>query len=138
MRRRLVLLGVLLLPVTRIAAQSTDSTGSPAYSESQATAGASAYQTFCVSCHDDGYHTAPKFQQKWTGRSVYELFTTLRATMPDDNPGGLTNDDYLRVIAYILRQNGVTATADSLAVDSVRMARMRLVLPADSAKAGSH
>ena len=138
MRLRLACAVALALPCARLVAQAADSTSAPAYTSQQADAGAMAYQTFCLSCHDDGYHTAPKFQHKWTGRSMYELFTTLRATMPDDNPGGLSNDDYLRVIAYILRQNGVAPTADSLAVDSLRMSRMRLVLPADSAKAGSH
>jgi mono/diheme cytochrome c family protein len=122
-----------ILPAA-LAGQSADSSArAPSYSAAQASSGGAAYQTFCVSCHDDGYHTAAKFQQKWSGRTVYELFTTLRATMPDDNPGGLSSDDYVRVIAYILKQNGVPAGADSLAADSLRMSHMRLTLP-DSAR----
>jgi len=131
LRPRLACAVAISLLAAPLGAQSTDSTGvTPAYSAGQATVGGSVYGTFCLSCHDDGYHTAAKFQTKWTGHTVYELFTTLRATMPDDNPGGLSNDDYVRVIAYILSQNGVPAGADSLAADSASMSRMRLTLPA--------
>jgi mono/diheme cytochrome c family protein len=128
--------GILILSAAPLAAQSAPpdsaATAAPVYAAEQASGGAATYQAFCISCHDDGYHTAPKFRQKWSGRSVYELFTTLRATMPDDNPGGLSNDDYIRVLAYILKQNGVQPGMDSLAVDSVRMAHMRLTLPDSS------
>ena len=126
---------LLSVSTSALAAQTADSAAvtAPVYGVDQANGGAATYQAFCISCHDDGYHTAAKFRQKWSGRSVYELFTTLRATMPDDNPGGLSNDDYIRVIAYILKQNGVRPGTDSLAVDSVRMSRMRLTLP-DTAK----
>jgi S-disulfanyl-L-cysteine oxidoreductase SoxD len=120
-------------------AQASDTSSAPiaaSYTEAQAAAGGATYGAICESCHDLGYHTSDKFRTKWSGRSVYDLFTTLRATMPDDNPGGLSNDDYVRVIAYILKLNGVRAGADSLAADSLQMSRMRLALPAaDSSKA---
>ena len=65
----------------------------------------------------------------------YDLFKTLKTTMPDDNPGSLSDDQYTRVIAYILKLNGFASGTDSLAADSTAMRRLRLTLPADSAQA---
>ena len=54
----------------------------------------------------------------WFGRSVYDLFKVLKTTMPEDNIGGLSDEEYTRVIAYILKLNGFPAGKDSLSSDS--------------------
>jgi len=125
------LLLALLLATTKLGAQTNG--GSPpersaagSYTEGQATRGKTAYDTYCASCHTTSFHTDEQFRFNWFGRTVLDLFKTLRATMPEDNPGGLSDDEYARVIAYILKLNGFAAGADSLPSDTVTMKRLRI------------
>ena len=60
------------------------------------------------------------------GRTVYDLFKRLRTTMPDDNPGGLSDEEYARVIAYILKLNGFHPGTDSLSTDTTAMKLIRM------------
>jgi mono/diheme cytochrome c family protein len=130
-RDTLVLIVTLIVasPASLRAQAATDSverSASGAFTDDQATRGSASYQAYCESCHEQGYHTSDKFRQKWFGRTVYELFTTLRTTMPDDNPGGLTDEEYARITAYILKLNGFVAGTDSLPADSLRMSLHRI------------
>lgn len=83
------------------------------------------YASYCASCHTTAFHTDAQFRFNWLGRSVLELFKVLRATMPEDNPGALSDDDYLRVIAYILQLNGYPPGPDSLVADTTRLRTIR-------------
>ena len=51
---------------------------------------------------------------------------TLKTTMPEDNIGGLSDDEYTRVISYILKLNGFPAGKDSLAADTTAMRKLRI------------
>lgn len=62
----------------------------------------------------------------WFGRRVSDLFRVLKTTMPEDNIGGLSDDDYTRVITYILRLNGFPTGKDSLPSDSTFMRGIRI------------
>jgi S-disulfanyl-L-cysteine oxidoreductase SoxD len=104
-----------------------------AYSENQATKGEADFRSFCASCHTVADHTDDKFKMNWLGRTVFDLFKTLKTTMPDDNIGGLTDDQYTRVVAYILKINGFPAGADSLKADSTEMAKLRIGTAANGA-----
>lgn len=97
-----------------------------AYTEDQAARGETAFKMYCASCHEPGFHTGEQFRMNWFGRSVYDLFKILKTTMPEDNIGGLTDDEYTRVIAYILKLNGFAAGADSLRSDSLELRRVRI------------
>jgi mono/diheme cytochrome c family protein len=120
-------------PVADISA-TRDASG--AFTDRQALLGEKVYLGNCASCHETSYHTGEEFRFSWFGRSVYDLFKLLKTTMPDDNVGGLSDDDYARVIAYILKLNGFAAGPDSLQADSTFMRRIRIgnAIRADSAK----
>jgi mono/diheme cytochrome c family protein len=96
------------------------------YTEDQATRGETAFKTHCASCHELSFHTGEQFRMNWFSRTVYDLFQNIKTTMPEDNIGGLTDDEYTRVIAYILKLNGFAAGADSLRADSLVMRRIRI------------
>jgi mono/diheme cytochrome c family protein len=96
------------------------------YTESQAALGLKVYEGNCASCHETTYHTGEPFRFSWFGRTVYDLFKVLKTTMPDDNVGGLSDGDYTRVIAYILKLNGFAAGSDSLQADSTYMRKIRI------------
>ena len=88
--------------------------------------GETVYNSVCASCHTTSFHTDEQFRFNWFGRTVFDLFKTLKTTMPEDNPGGLSDDDYARVIAYILKLNGFHAGTDSLTSDTLAMKRIRI------------
>lgn len=102
------------------------------FTDVQATRGDTAFHMFCASCHDQAFHTGEQFRMAWVGRTLRDYFRTLKATMPEDNPGGLTDDQYLSVIAYIMKLNGYSSGADSLAADTVALKRIRISEPSRS------
>ena len=61
---------------------------------------------------------APDFAAKWEGRSVGDLFDLIRLTMPDNDPGALSREEYADLVAYILAVNkfptGTTEISTSL------------------------
>lgn len=98
------------------------------YSERQARRGRRVYRQACVSCHAEQLEggemgpglVGPAFLEPWVGASLEELMDLVRQTMPQDNPGGLGDQAYIDLVAYLLRANEYPAgeadlTADSLA-----------------------
>ena len=104
------------------------------YKEAQAVTGDSLFQRNCLSCHTPQFHSDEQFRMNWLGRTVYDLFKLLKTTMPEDNIGGMSDDDYTRVIAYILKLNGFPAGADSLSADSLAQKRIRIGSDSGAAK----
>ena len=104
------------------------------YKEAQAISGDSLFQRNCISCHTPQFHADDQFRMNWLGRTVYDLFKLLKTTMPEDNIGGMSDDDYTRVIAYILKLNGFPAGADSLSADSLAQKRIRIGSDSSAAK----
>jgi mono/diheme cytochrome c family protein len=98
----------------------------PAYTEDQANQGERAFKMHCASCHELSFHTGEQFRMNWFSRTVFDLFKIIKTTMPEDNIGGLTDDEYTRVIAYIFKLNGFPAGADSLRSDSLELKRIRI------------
>jgi mono/diheme cytochrome c family protein len=96
------------------------------YKEAQALSGDTLFQRNCIACHTPQFHADEQFRMNWLGRTVYDLFKLLKTTMPEDNIGGMSDDDYTRVIAYILKLNGFPAGADSLSADSLAQKRIKI------------
>lgn len=125
----LVIAAVVMVAAATVAqAQGSDIKPASAgvYKEGQAVLGDSVFQQTCLSCHTPAFHSDEQFRMNWIGRTVYDLFKLLKTTMPEDNIGGLSDDDYTRVIAYILKLNGFPAGADSLSADSLAQKRIRI------------
>ena len=112
-------------------AQSTDSTAGKSvwqgvYTEEQATRGDTEHQNNCSSCHGTEKYSGDAFTKNWIGRTVFDLFDQIKTTMPDDNPGGLSAQQYKDVVAYILKTNGIPAGTDSLPNDPEAMRLLRI------------
>jgi len=74
------------------------------YTAAQADVGARTFSTSCNGCHGDDmvgifalYDDAGKY------------FRFISGSMPADSPGSMANEDYLAIIAYLMREMGFPA-----------------------------
>ena len=99
------------------------------YTQEQAAAGRSIYQTSCASCHSgdlsgrEGPQLAgANFLAQWGDKTAGDLIAFMQSTMP---PGGvaLAGDSYLNLAAFMLDANSATAGNQALtAASNVTMA----------------
>ncbi|MYE33653.1 MAG: cytochrome c [Gemmatimonadales bacterium] len=88
------------------------------FSEEQATRGEDVFWNICAECHFEEDFGGP-FIQSWVGASVKDLVDEIVATMPEDNPGGLPAEQYVDVVAYMFKINGMPTGEDELTADNV-------------------
>ena len=90
----------------------------PAFTQEQADRGQAAYDHSCLDCHgstlDNGEFGGPplkgsSFAKRWSAGNVAALFSYMKAKMPADRPGNLTDEAYADLTAYILSQIGFQA-----------------------------
>ena len=84
------------------------------YSAAQAKRGEGQFQKDCLTCHGFDLQglagrgpalSGAPFMTNWETESVATLFTKLKTTMPRNNPGSLTEDVYLDLLAFMLKAN---------------------------------
>ena len=73
----------------------------------------------------------PKFLRKWNGRSLAELLAYVRATMPANNPGYLSDAELADIVAYMLAASRMPAGAAPLPPDTEALARIAIVTAQD-------
>ncbi|MYC89242.1 MAG: cytochrome c [Gemmatimonadales bacterium] len=88
------------------------------FSEEQATRGEDVFWNICAECHFEEDFGGP-FIQSWAGASVKDLVDEIVATMPEDNPGGLPAEQYVDVVAYMFKINGMPTGDDELTAENV-------------------
>jgi len=91
-----------------------------AYTEDQATRGATAFGQSCAGCHALGaVGRAPlsgeAFWKSFAQKSVGDLFDFVSTYMPNATPGSLSEDTYKDIVAVMLKSNGFPAGAAELA-----------------------
>jgi mono/diheme cytochrome c family protein len=96
------------------------------YTEAQAARGLQAFRRVCSECHTRSHFRGSKFEADWRQQSAWDLFRTMVGSMPQDNPGGLEDQVYVDVIAYILELNGYAAGQTELTPTDEALARVPL------------
>lgn len=96
------------------------------YSEKQAARGEDVYAGMCKSCHAAATHTGVAFEKSWNGRSLSELFGFISTRMPKNEPGSLAPEEYVDVLAYLLKLNQMPAGASELPPDSTVLGGIRI------------
>jgi mono/diheme cytochrome c family protein len=91
------------------------------FSQAQASRGRDVYEATCANCHQPGQFIGQRFVDDWNDRRVGDFYSLVRATMPVDNPGGMKEQEYLDVVAYLLQANHAPASPDSLSADTTIM-----------------
>ena len=66
-----------------------------------------------------------RFLREWEDRSLATLFAYTRQTMPEDNPGSLTDQEFADIIAYMLSVNRMPAGDNELPPEPRGLARDR-------------
>ena len=98
---------------------------------SQAKRGADVYAGTCANCHQATQFVGQNFVDSWNDRRVYDFYALVRGTMPLDNPGGLKEQEYLDVVAYLLQANHQASTrSDSLRADTVALRGVKIAVRA--------
>jgi mono/diheme cytochrome c family protein len=102
---------------TASAQETTSSVLDGVYTEVQAARGSASFAQNCTICHGaslGGVGEAPalvgaQFISDFNGLTVGDLFERMRTTMPLNNPGILSRDQYADILAFILKSNGYPA-----------------------------
>lgn len=83
------------------------------YTAAQADQGARVFAGICATCHGTQLQgkvgpalRGPAFAGPDDGYTVGSMFTYFSVQMPAGAPGSLTHDDYVALMAYLLRENG--------------------------------
>lgn len=76
------------------------------FTTDQADRGESTYDESCAACHASSEFQGRQFEFAWGRRTVGDLYRHISDNMPEDNPGSLTPQQYVDVVAYILELNG--------------------------------
>ncbi len=82
------------------------------YSKAQAKIGEKLYADQCLLCHDKKYFRP--VLKRWEGQPISVLFTVMSTSMPESNPGFLTEKEYVDILAYILSLSRYAAGDEEL------------------------
>ena len=104
--------------------EKTRSVQSGVYTEEQAARGAKIYRETCLSCHQPGEFGDGAYMDGWSGQTAHDMIEHIRATMPQDNPGSLKRKEYVDVVAFLFRLNGLPAGDAEMDVSSVKQIRI--------------
>ena len=99
------------------------------YTSEQAALGKTEFDMVCAGCHgsdlsgrDGGGQgpelAGPAFRKKWDLQSVNQLYTEIKTRMPRNQPGTLTAEAYVNVVAYVLESNKFPAGEEALVANA--------------------
>jgi alcohol dehydrogenase (cytochrome c) len=116
----LILGAMAVSSLTATAAQKPAQTGP--FTTAQVDAGRGVYQSQCAACHLSdlkGSNEAPplaggNFVNTWHERTTADLFAKIHDTMPVNNPGSLSEQDAVTLVAFILQSNGTVPGTQAL------------------------
>ena len=128
------LIPALMVAIASIAATPAPiSTRTGVYTDVQASAGAKLYATRCAMCHGrqlEGSYEIPALQGRfianWSRAPLTNLNDYLARAMPQFAPGSLKPDETAKIIAYLLRENGLPTGSEPLPAGGAGMARIML------------
>lgn len=88
------------------------------------------FRAACLECHAVGSVANADFRFKWGGRSAFDLYELIRSTMPEHEPGSLTQGTYTAIVAYLMKLNGMPVGTSAISSDSSALAAIKLSFPA--------
>ena len=109
------------------------------FTSAQALRGGGLYNENCASCHGPdfmGDEMAPSiagndFIVFWTEVPVGSLFERIKVSMPADDPGRLSDEEYTDVLAYLLDASSYPSGESELPADKAALDQIMIVAPAE-------
>ena len=98
------------------------------YTQAQADKGEELYYGVCVACHPKGYYTGDNFKKNWSGRPLSDLYDWVKTKMPKSEPGSLTPNQSVQVMAYILQENKMPPGKTAMPTDRAVLRKIRIQL----------
>jgi mono/diheme cytochrome c family protein len=116
-------------PNTKVILSNAAALPPASYLPSQAARGKEVYDGTCGTCHQASKFVGQEFVELWNDRRLYDFYSLVRGTMPLDNPGGLKEQEYLDVVAYLLQANHhASPQPDSLRADTASLRRTKIAV----------
>jgi mono/diheme cytochrome c family protein len=97
---KLLLTSGLLVAVGSPAAADPRTVNDGVYTEAQAETGEALFAEHCILCHDKKYFRP--VLKRWEGQPLGIMYTVMSTSMPESNPGFLSEQEYVDILAYIL------------------------------------
>jgi mono/diheme cytochrome c family protein len=104
------------------------------FTAAQADAGATKYSDNCAQCHGPTLEgrAGPALKGKHFANPaanfhVGDIFTIVSQNMPATQPASLPQDDYVEIMAFLLRENGYPAGSTKLTFDEAKQSKVPLV-----------
>lgn len=109
--------------MTLLSPPSSAAGGAASFTSAQAAAGAKTYAAKCAQCHGAKLEgvSAPALKGSSlssTGQKTGELFKFITEQMPAGNPGSLSKQEYVNLMAFILKENGSPAGSKPLSYEA--------------------
>ena len=120
------IVALLALAISQIGISEEKTVKDGVFTAAQAAAGKLVYEDSCKGCHDLRFYRG--ILSAYSDQPVLWLWESILGTMPADNPGSLTLDNYTDVIAFVLSDNGFPAGDTKLDPDN-GMDAIRIVKP---------
>jgi len=98
------------------------------YTDLQVARGEETYYASCVNCHPRGTYAGQSFKANWGGRPLSDLYDWVLNRMPKNDPGTLTPEQSVDVIAYILKENSLPAGKTKIPADEAALKAIRIQL----------
>jgi cytochrome c len=111
---------------TSVSGQHRRSIWDGAYTDAQADRGFALYKTKCTMCHGPALGGAidggpplrgTEFFVRWSGTALNDMVDQIAELMPSENPNSLKRQEYVDIIMFFLRSNGVPAGSKELTAD---------------------
>src|ERR1700744_3217167 len=105
------------------------------FTADQVARGSDIYSDRCVQCHGDKLDNGEfggaalngkYFKQHWSGGSVAALIAYMKAKMPPDRPGSLTDQTYADLAAFLLDANDYPKGEKELPADAASQQKLTL------------
>lgn len=127
----LAVCAVLLVTASSIAinGQDTKSVTAGVYTAAQADRGLALYKTACASCHAPNRFTDDLFYTSFAGKPLWEMFDVISDTMPEDKPGSMKPEEYVDVMAYLLKLNNFPTGESDLPVGKEALSAIKMEKP---------
>ena len=131
MKRLLTAVGLVLplalaVMTAPVSGQHRRSIWDGAYTDAQADRGVQVYKSKCTTCHGPALGGAidggpplrgREFFVRWDGTPLNDMVDQIAELMPSENPNTLTRQEYVDVITFLLRSNGLPAGTKELTAD---------------------